>query len=161
MKDFQVKPDGAKYQLMQTPFDIGDKRFVAFKQYFLQTIEGLDKPSFLAEFERYKSLHDQGKHGDALISWHNFKTALELKEQNYDAYSICFCLLLLAEGEDMNDTDTSKQLKKLESLRQEGINRGMIEQEVENFLNASPTQFALYLEVRKTIQLLSEETLKK
>ena len=36
-----------KYKRMEGIFDIGDERFLVFKQYMLQSFEDVDKPSFL------------------------------------------------------------------------------------------------------------------
>lgn len=149
-----------EYKIIESIFDINDERFTVFKQYLLQVFENLDKPSFVATFQKYVTLSNAGQHAEGLIEWYNFKKAVELQEVNYDAYSFCFALLCLEEGENQRDTSKATHLKKLEEMRSEGLNRGMVEDTVTDFMKASPKQFGAYLEMLEYLQMkprLSEE----
>lgn len=151
-----------EYRLIENLFDINDERFNVFKQYFLQTLEGMDKPLFAATFSKYIAFVNAGKHSDGIIEWHNFKKAIELKELNYDAYSFCFALLCLNKDEDQKDCSEATQLRKLEELRKEGLTRGMVEDSVINFMKASPNQFGVYLQMLEMMRPeISEDVLKR
>lgn len=134
-----------EYELMQNPFDINDERFVVFKQHLLQVFENLNKPLFAETYSKCISNFNAGQHADTVIELTNFKKAIELKELNYDAYSICFALICLEKGEDQKDCSTSHQIDKLERMRKDGLNRGFVEETVENFMKASPKTFGVYL----------------
>lgn len=156
-----VKIGTKEYRVMETLFDMGDQRFNVFKQHILQAFEDIDKPLFLATYQKVITYFNQGQNADAIIELHNFKKALDLKPFNYDAYSFCFCLMVLNEGEDMNDTTDATQLPKMEDMRKNGLTRGMIEEEVTNFMKASPNTFGVYLQVLEMTKLqLSDEILK-
>lgn len=151
-----------EYNLIENLFDISDERFTVFKQWLLQVFEQIDRPLFAASFSKYVTYHNAGQHADGLIEWYNFKKGSELRELNYDAYSFCFALLCIAEGENQNDCSKGTQLEKLAAMRQQGLMRGMVEETVENFIKAFPSQFGVYLEMLKIMKTqLSEEILKK
>lgn len=157
----KVKIGNLEYDRIENMFDINDERFVVFKQYLLQVFESIDKPLFLASYSRYVSFHNSGQHADGLIEWHNFKKAIELKELSYDAYSFCFALLHLEKDEDQRTTSSDFHLRKLEKMRSQGLSRGEVEGVVENFINAFPEQFAVYLKMLELMKpQLLEEALK-
>lgn len=157
-----IKIGKEEFQLMQTPFDINDERFVVFKQHFLQVFESIDKPLFAATYSKCMGFHNQGLHSDVVIELTNFKKAIDLKELNYDAYSICFALLCLEKGEDPKELSTAKHLDKLERMRKAGLTRGLVEETVENFMKASPKTFGVYLAMLEMMKpQLQEEYLKE
>jgi hypothetical protein len=156
-----IKIGSKEYDLMQTPFDIGDERAVIFRQFLNQTFELNDNSLWKTTWARCKAYFNSGQQADGIIELYNFDKAVELKELNYDAYSICFCLITLQKGEEQKDFGLNFQLKKLEEMRNEGLTRGMVEQEVENFLIASPKSYGPYLAVLELMkQNLQGETLK-
>jgi hypothetical protein len=142
-----VKIGSKEYRQCQTPFDIGDERFLIFKQMFLQVFENLDKASFAQAFARYASYFNSGNHADGLIEWHNFKKSVELRDLNYDAYSFCFALITMTADESQSDFASDIQLKKLAEMRENGLSRGQVEDDVRNFIKAFPETFGVYLEV--------------
>jgi hypothetical protein len=150
-----------EYKLMESAFDIGDQRFVVFKQYILQVFENIDKPLFLQTYAKCMAFHNKNQHADVVIELNDFKRAMDLKELNYDAYSFCFCLLVLTDGEDMNDTTELTQVEtKLKMFREDGLTRGMVVDVVENFMKASPKEFGVYLQMLELMKApLSEEHL--
>jgi hypothetical protein len=150
-----------EYKLMDSLFDMGDQRFNVFKQHLLQTFESMDKPMFLVSYAKVLDYFNKGQHADGIIELNNFKKAIDLKELNYDAFSFCFCLLILSEGEDMNDTSEFTHIEtKLKQFRDDGLTRGMVEEEVKNFMKASPEAFGVYLELLKMMKApLSEDLL--
>ena len=157
-----IKIGEKEYQLIETLFDINDERFNIFKQHLMQVFENLDKPLFAATFSKYVASHNSGNHAEGLIEWFNFKKAIDLKELNYDAYSFCFALLCLEPGENQRDCSDSKQLKKLEEIRSNGLTRGMVEETVENFIKASGTTFGVYIQMLELMKApLQEEYLKE
>ncbi len=152
-----------EYKMMDNLFDMGDLRFNVFKQHLLQIFENMDKPMFITTYAKVLDYFNKGQHADGIIELNNFKKAIDLKELNYDAYSFCFCLLIQIEGEDMNDTSEFTQIEtKLKQFREDGLTRGMVEEEVRNFMKASPEAFGVYLELLKLMKApLSEDLLRE
>lgn len=151
-----------KFERIETLFDINDERFNVFKQYLLQIFETLDKPSFLITFNNYVKAVNDNRHADGVVAWYNYKKAIELKELNYDAYSFCFALLHLEQGENQRDCSKDKQEKKLDRMRSNGLDRGQVEAVVEGFIKASPNTFAPYLAMLEILKPgVEEEILKK
>lgn len=136
-----------KFNIIETMFDINDKRFHEFKKYFVQVIEKMDVPAFSETFAKYKNHFDNGRHADGFIEWYNFKKATQLKELDYDAYSFCFALLCLYPDENQQDISEDYQHKKLDYLRANGLSRGFVEETVINFMKASPKVFGVFLQM--------------
>lgn len=152
----KVKIGEKEYNRLENLFDINDERFLIFKQYMLQVFENIDKPNFLVMHNKVIKHFNANDNYKIIIELENFKKALEMRDLDYDAYSVCFALIHLdiEEKEDLNDYDTDKQLLKLAEMRKSGLSRGDMEEAVENFMIASPKHFAHYLgmlEVMKTI----------
>jgi len=141
----KLKIGKKEYHLFENLFDISDERFNVFKSYLLQIFENLDNPSFITTFNKYVAFFNNGNHADGLIEWYNFRKAIELKGLNYDAYSMCFALMCMKEGEDQKDFSANIQLEKLKEMREQGLTRGLVEETVETFIKASPKQFTVYL----------------
>ena len=151
-----VKIGEVEFKRMESVFDIGDERFMVFKQYILQTFENVDKPSFLALHNRIIKAFNAGNNYSIIVELENFKKGLSLAELNYDAFSICFALLHLGEGEEMQDHGTEKQKEKLKIINASEISRGEIESVVENFMIASPKHFAVYLGMLEAMKEISK-----
>lgn len=143
--------------LIETIFDINDERFTVFKQYLLQSMEHIDKPIFTVAYSKYIGHHNAGNHADGLLEWYNFKKAMELKELNHDAMSVCFALLHLEDDEDQRNCSKDFQIRKLNDMRENGLSRGLVEEVVENFMNASPKTFAVYLAMLDLMKPVVEE----
>src|SRR5574337_876181 len=105
-----------RYRLCENAFDMNDKRFMLFKQYLLQTFEQMDKPVFASLYAKFKTNADAGKHSDNIIEMENFRMAIELKQLDFDAYSFCFSLLCLGEGEESDNVDENFHIQKLEIM---------------------------------------------
>jgi hypothetical protein len=133
-----------------------------FKQYLLQTFEGLDKPLFSSTYGKVTGYFDNGQYADAMIELHNFKKATELAELNYDAISICFALLHLGKDEEQQDVSSDKQELKLHAMRNNGLTRGEVEETVTNFIEAHQEQFAVYIQMLEIMRLPKKDaSLKK
>jgi len=159
MKDITIGK--LKYKRIETLFDINDERFNVFKQYLLQTFEGLDKPVFSATYSKVVGYFDKGQYADAMIELHNFKKAIELTEMNYDATSFCFALLTLSPDENQNDISSDFQESKLNAMRKAGLNRGEVEETVINFIEAHQEQFAVYIQMLEIMRLPRKGELSK
>lgn len=152
-----IKIGNKEYQQIEDLFDMGDERFVMFKQYISQSFEKLDNPSFLIMFNRVIKNFNSNDVWNIVVELTNFKKTLELKELNYDCFSICFALLHIKEGEDLKNISADYQLSKLQEMRDEGLSRGLVEEVVENFMKAHPKHFSYYLEVLQMMRYLSKE----
>src|SRR5687768_12518789 len=111
MKD--VILGGETYQQIETPFEIGDERFNVFKRAFLQISEDMGQPAFQTLYDKLKAHLNAGNQFDAVIELDNFKKSIELKSLNYDAFTYCFSLITLQQGELQKDFDNNYQEKKI------------------------------------------------
>lgn len=149
----QITIGEKRYDLMETMFDINDERFHIFKQWLLQIFEKVNEPLFLTTYTKYIQNFNSGNHADGLLEWVNYKKAISLKQLNYDAYTYCFALICLEEGEKQNDISDITHERKIKEMREAGLSRGVVEQAVENFIKASGTILGVYaqmLELMKT-----------
>ena len=153
----QVKIGNKEYNQIENIFDIGDERFVVFKQHLLQVFESVNSASFLQMHNRVTKYFNANDSYQIIVELENFKKSLELRELNYDAFSFCFALLHMDKEEKQEDFGKDYQLRKLEIMRAEGITRGQVEEVVENFMKASPKHFAHYLEVLQIVNSFTKE----
>ena len=148
---------GKTFELCETEFDINDGRFMVFKQYFKQLQTKEDLPTFFATFEKWKGLMNKGNKVEADFCWYDYAKTVNVG-LDYDAYEFCFALICLYEGEDQMKTDENFLKEKLDILRKNGLTRGIVRREVENFIMASPELFLIYMVTEKAIQILRELT---
>ncbi len=151
-----VKIGEKEYSRMENIFDIGDERFVVFKQWLLQSFEDIDKPAFLAMHNRITKHFNANDNYRIMVELENYKKSLDLLNLNYDAYSMCFALIHLQTDELQSNTSGDYQLKKLDEMRKEGLTRGLVEEVVENFISASPKHFQHYLGMLEVMRSLSK-----
>jgi hypothetical protein len=131
-----------KLKVCEHQGDINYLRFVKFKQYAPQFWERMDSPLFAVYMERYMEAHNQGKHAQALAVLLDYQFALKNVEKSYDAWMVCFCMITLFDGEDMNKVPNEIELQdKIDTLTYNGITPDTIKREVVNFMKASPETF--------------------
>lgn len=148
------------FEICENEFDINDGRFMVFKQYFKQLQTKEDFPTFLATFEKWKSLINKGNNIEANFCWYDYAKMIYIGD-NYDAMEYCFALICLYENEDQTKTDENYLKEKLNYLRANGLTRGQVRSEVENFISASPELLLVYIVMEKAIQTLKELNLSK
>lgn len=137
--------------------DINYLRFVKFKQYAPQFWEKMDSPLFAVYFEKFMERHNKGEHGQALMILHDYKLAIDLSKNSYDAWGICFALIVVMEGEDPRTCPDDAGLKsKLKQLTDEGLTAEMVKEEVINFMKASPEVFGDHLILHGIASLMIE-----
>ena len=126
--------------------DINYLRFVKFKQYAPQFWEKMDSPLFAVYLEKYMEHHNKGNHAQALMILHDYKLAIDMSKNSYDAWGICFALLSIDEGEDEKTCPDDSDLKaKLKTYTDEGLTAEQVKAEVVNFMKASPEVFQDHL----------------
>jgi len=137
--------------------DINYLRFVKFKQYAPQFWEKMDSPLFAVYFEKYMDKVNRGEHAQGVMVWHDYKLAIDMSKNSYDAWGICFALIALDEGEDERSCPDDAQLrKKIERLSGEGLSAKTVKDEVLNFMVASPEVFTEHLTLYKIASLRTE-----
>ena len=147
-----------KFEICENEFDINDGRFMVFKQYFKQMQSKEDFPTFFATFEKWKNLLNKGNVTEAAYCWYYYAKMINIPD-SFDAWEYCFALICLNEDEDqtmMKFTDENYLKEKVIYFRENGVTRGFIRTEVENFIAASPELFLIYMVTEKAIQILKE-----
>jgi len=135
-----------KVKISEHQGDINYLRFVKFKQWAPQFWEKMDSPLFTVYLEKYMDFHDKGKHAQALMVLHDYKLAIDMSKNSFDAWGICFALLVIMGDEDERSCPDDSMLKeKLKKLTDEGLTAEMVFQEVVNFMKASPVVFGDHL----------------
>ena len=155
MKDVEIGK--LKVKICEHQGDINYLRFVKFKQYAPQFWEKMDSPLFAVYFERFMEFHNKAQHGQALMVLHDYKLAIDLSKNSYDAWGICFALIAIMEGEDERSCPDDTGLKaKLKQLTDEGLTAEMVKEEVVNFMKASPEVFGDHLILHGIASLMTE-----
>lgn len=150
----QVKIGNGSYQLMESVNDINDRRFIEFKAYLLQSLEGIDRPLFKTTMERAMEHFNAHRYIQAWGEFDNYRHAIEYEKYNDDALSKCFALICIEDGENQMNVDGNFLQEKLDRLHANGLTRGMVEESVRNFILASPLSFGSY-------SLMMEEVMMK
>jgi len=152
LKLFWNKPD-KKIELVKGSIyvaehkgDVNYARYVKFKQLAPQFWEKMDSPLFVSYLERYENLHNEGKHAQAYAVLRDYKLAIDMNQQNYDAWGLCFALIAYEKGEAIGFIPTDVELKeKLERMTKAGLTPDQIQEGVVDFMKASPETFQDHL----------------
>lgn len=146
-----------KVRICEHQGDINYLRFVKFKQWAPQFWEKMDSPLFAVYMERFMEYHNNGKHAQALMVLHDYKLAIDMTKNSFDAWGICFALICLTEGEDERSCPDDAQLKdKLKILALEGLTAQTVSGEVINFMTRSPVEFGDHLKMLAVDYMLTE-----
>jgi hypothetical protein len=140
----EIKIGQTDYKLLESVNEINDKRFVFFKMYLLQSLEGIDRPLFKATMERAMDHFNRQRWVQAWGEFENYHHSIEYESYNDDALSKCFALICLEDGDDQLNLDDNYLSDKVERMRKEGLTRGFVEESVENFSKASPRSLGNY-----------------
>ncbi len=149
------------YKLCEGVNDIYDIRFPKFLNYLRMSVENIDKPLFMATYERAEARFDKGQFHKGLMEFADYKAAMTLDQVGWTGLSMCFALICLTEDEDQADQEAMKEgalQKKLDKMRKDGLTRGLVEESVSNFIKASPTSFGDYAIIQEMISQMSEIT---
>lgn len=141
-----IKIGKLKVKVCEHQGDINYLRFVKFKQYAPQFWEKMDSPLFSVFLDKYMDFHNKGQHAQALMVLHDYKLSIDISKNSYDAWGICFTLITILDGEDERSCPDDSVLKeKLKQMTDEGLTAKMVEEEVINFMKASPVVFSDHL----------------
>jgi hypothetical protein len=152
----QIALNNENYYLCKNVFDLYDVRFVLFKQYLLQSIEGMDFPLFEAAYQKAIAHINKGDFYSAQIEYDNYRKAVQLQKMQEDATTMCFAIICLEKGENQRDIDANFFKSKIERMRKNGLTRGLVEESVVNFIIASPSSFGEYSAMLETITKISK-----
>jgi hypothetical protein len=72
----QVKIGNKEYNQIESIFDIGDERFVVFKQHLLQVFENVNNASFLQMHNRITKYFNANDSYQIIVELENFKKSL-------------------------------------------------------------------------------------
>ena len=140
----KIKIGEAEYRLMESVEDINDKRFIYFKMYLLESLEGIDRPLFRSTMERATEFFNKQKLLQAMGEFQNYQHSIEYEKYNDDALSKCFALICLEDGEDQLNVDDNFLQEKLVRFWTNGLTRDYVEESVRGFTIASPLSFGSY-----------------
>jgi len=145
MKRIQI--GDIEYEMCEHKDDINYMRFTMFKQYIPQVWEKMDVPQFLLYLDRIDNYLNQGKPMQARLELENYKVAINNLQNGYDAWSMCFALICLEEGEDQTKMDESFLQKKVKKWSDAGLSPSVVYDSVVDFMKASQPAFSAQLEM--------------
>lgn len=144
MKDLKIGKLSVK--VCEHQGDINYLRFVKFKQWAPQFWEKMDSPLFAAYLERFMEHHNKGEHAQGVMVLHDYKMAIDISKNSYDAWGICFALITIDKSEDSKHCPDDAELKKkLSVYMKEGLTAETVKGEVLGFMGASPEVFRDHL----------------
>ena len=154
----ELKIGETTYKLCESVNDIYDVRFPVFLNYLRMSVEGVDKPLFAATFERAEARFDKGQFHKGLMEFADYRSSITLEQVSSTGLSMCFAIICLEENEDQTNTKEEPLRKKLTKMRKNGLDRGLVEESVANFIKASPNSFGDYAMLQEIISQMSEIT---
>ena len=136
--------------------DVNYARYVRFKQIAPQFWEKMDSPLFAVYLEKIQDAFDQGKYMKAHAALLDYKLAIDMSKQKYDAWGLCFALISYEEGEEVDFVPNDVQLEeKLERMTKAGLTPDVIQEGVMDFMRASPETFQDHLALYAVQNMMS------
>jgi len=136
--------------------DVNYARFVRFKQLAPQFWEKMDSPLFAVYLEKIQDAFDQGKYMKAHAALLDYKLAIDMSKQDFDAWGLCFALISYEVGEEVefvpNDVELEEKLKRMTKA---GLTPDVIQESVLDFMKASPETFQEHLVVYEMQNMMS------
>ena len=102
---------------------------------------------FMVTMDKVKAYYNNGEYMQAYNELVNFNTAITMKDYQLDPLGMCFALITVEEGEDLNSTNETALKEKLKRMISNGLDYDVVKNEVLNFMNRYPDKFSPYLQV--------------
>ena len=142
-----IKIGEEKYKVISNIGEIKYSRMNMFNQYISAVFQGLDIPLFAVTMDKVKAYYNNGEYMQAYNELVNFDTAIKMKDYQLDPLGMCFALITVEEGEDLNSTNETALKEKLKRMISNGLDYDVVKNEVLNFMNRYPDKFSPYLQV--------------
>jgi len=142
----KIELENGSIMIAQHKGDVNYERYVKFKQIAPQFWERMDSPLFEVYFEKFMDLANQSKHTQAAMVMKDYKMAIAMTQNSYEAWGLCFALISYEKGEEISFIPTDIELKeKLDRMTKSGLTPDIIKDGVVNFMRASPETFQDHL----------------
>ena len=136
--------------------DVNYARYVRFKQLAPQFWEKMDSPLFAVYLEKIQDAFDQGKYMKAHAALLDYKLAIDMSQQDYDAWGMCFALISYEKDEEVEFVPNDVELEeKLSRMTKAGLTPDVIQESVLDFMRASPETFQEHLVVFEVQNMMS------
>jgi len=136
--------------------DVNYARYVRFKQLAPQFWEKMDSPLFAVYLEKIQDAFDQGKYMKAHAALLDYKLAIDMSKQDYDAWGMCFALISYEKDEEVSFIPNDVELEeKLSRMTKAGLMPDVIQEGVLDFMRASPETFQEHLVVFEVQNMMS------
>ena len=140
--------------------DVNYLRYVRFKQLAPQFWEKMDSPLFAVYLEKIQDAFDQGKYMKAHAALLDYKLAIDMSQQQYDAWGLCFALISYEKDEDVSYMPNDVELEqKLDRMVKNGLTPDQIQEGVMDFMRASPETFQEHLVLFEVQNMMSATSL--
>lgn len=140
MKTYQIKEDGAKYQLAENAGDLNIVRFSALKNIIAEGSSGMEYADLTQWFKDRRALYNANDIYGLMTSEMNMQKGVadNFSRTFNDVSHKIFSLMILEEGELPENCDSTQLDEKLKRMSIEGLNQKEVSDVTANFIEASP-----------------------
>jgi len=119
----------------------------------------MDSPLFEVYLEKFNNHHNKGEHAQAHAVLMDYKLAIDMSNQEHDAWGLCFALIAYEKDEEVSFIPNDVELKeKLDRMTGNGLTPDQIQEGVINFMKASPETFQDHLILLEVQNMMIETT---
>ena len=155
MKNIKIGDD--EYKIISDIGEIKYSRMNLFNQYITAVFQGMDIPLFAVTMDKIKAYYNKGEYMQAYNEMVNFDTTIKMKEFQLDPLGMCFALITVEEGEDLNHVNETFLKEKLQRMISNGLSYDMVKDEVVNFMKRYPDKFSPYLQAWEMMTKMGNE----
>lgn len=147
---------GTEYEQAETAEDLSISKYTDFKRFMIYKQTGVNTPDLINTIQGFVAAYDKESKSQMLITLHDYFSGLKQVDEGFDADQMLFALITLDEDENVNKFDETLAKEKLERWNNNGLTQKIVEESVTNFMKASSTRYASFLQQTLTMPNLEE-----
>lgn len=150
-----IKIGSTKYKQIETAEDLPIQRYAMLKEYVIWKETGVDAPSMVDTFTKFVQGYDTESKSAMFVSLYDYMTGIKQAKDQVDADQMIFSLITLENDEEETKTNDGFLKEKLARMNANGLTQKVVEETVENFIQASSAHFVSYFKESMTRQMMS------
>ena len=148
-----IKIGNEKYKQIETAEDLPIQRYAMLKEYVIWKETGVDTPNLVTTITKFVHGFDNESKAAMLTSLYDYMTGIKQAKEEIDADQMIFALITLEDDEDQTKTNDGFLKEKLGRMNANGLTQKVVEETVENFIQASSAHFVSYFRESMTRQM--------
>jgi hypothetical protein len=148
-----IKIGDTKYKQIETAEDLSVQRYAMLKEYIIWKETGVDTPNLADTITKYVHAFDNESKAAMLTTLYDYMTGIKQAREQVDADQMIFALITLESDEDMIKTNDGFLKEKLARMNENGLTQKVVEETVENFIQASSAHFVSFFKENMTRQM--------